>query len=263
MKVLTEVRFIATIEQSMPAEVTQRWTDGASRNAEIANNRRKAKIKNRGDYEAIITEISSRKYEPYINPDFVSKKGFNKDEIMAKHYKNNANGYTKYTNNLDYMYETVDGVPAKRYKEKIERTAAHYGNKNVARKVLGFSGMRSTGLGCSVQVIRWLDGESTIAKGTTVQIEQGGPMIIAQMSLRSSFRSVLEQRLNQAGAAVMRADFTAGEMKRQNDITNDLMNAMSNPGLNLVPFATGGDSRVDYIQDEAGILYVHVKVSQK
>ncbi|MEW6027255.1 MAG: hypothetical protein AB1599_08170, partial [Planctomycetota bacterium] len=256
MKVIGEIKLSVITQATMPEEVSKKWRQGTTSNAETANNRRKEKIKNYNDYEAQITETSNRKYTPYINPDFVSKKGLKKNEIVFKHYKNSAAGYQKYKNKLDYMFETVDGVPTKRYNEKVERMTGHYGD-NVAKKLLAFTGTKVNGLGCVVDAIRWMDGETTFAKNSTVIFMGGSSAILARPGLRSSFRSALEQRLLQAGSVIQRSDFDRDIMKKQNDTTNDLMNALTNPAMNLVPFETGGASRVDYELDDSGMFHIH------
>jgi hypothetical protein len=92
----------------------------------------------------------------------------------------------------------------------------------------------------------------------------GGPIIIAQDGLRSTFRAGLEQRLVQAGANIFRADFLEAVAKKQNDITNRFMTSQSDPALNLAPFTTGGDSHVDYLAPtpDAGFR-LEIKVSQR
>lgn len=264
MKVISEVVY-HILEHSVYEDMLEKYIEGAILNAERANNRRKARIKNSSDYENLITEPSQKGCASYISEDFISKSGLNKQEILEKHYKNSAEGFKKYQEKLAYMFETVDGVPAKRYKEAIRRGAPHYG-KNVAQKLLAFTGDKVHGLGCASSAIRWLDGDTAIKQTATITLGKGKAVIIAKPGLRGSFRIALNSRLIQAGATITRSGFKEPIMKRQNDITNDLMNALVNPALNLVPFETGGDSYVDYLStgsDDDFIFRLKIKVSQK
>ncbi|MFA5795495.1 MAG: hypothetical protein WC980_10580 [Candidatus Brocadiia bacterium] len=262
MKVLTEVVFSIKPLSEVPPEIAKRWLDDTSASAEVMNNRRKAKIKNRGDYENLISEISSQKYRSYVDPNFISRTGLNKSEITAKHYKNCSDGYDKYNNKLDYVYETVDGVPAKRYKERVARAAANYG-AGVAKKLLSFTGTKARGLGPAAMAPKWLDGDNSLRAGDAFEIIKGSAVVVPKPGLRSAFRAALEPKLIYSGAAIIRGDFQADVVLRHNDEINMLMNAMANPALNLVPFATGGDSHVDYMVNDAGVFLLHIKVTQK
>ncbi|MDI6733463.1 MAG: hypothetical protein QME51_05030 [Planctomycetota bacterium] len=211
---------------------------------------------------------SSRAYDKYVNPDFVSKAGLTKKEIAAKHAKNLEAGYGKYKNKLQYLFETVDGVSAKRYKEIVKYTAKNYG-KNAAAKLLAFTGTKVHGRGCAVQVIDWLSGKLVDSALASIKIITGEPIAIAQPGIRSALRASFGQRLTQAGAIILRSDFDADIIKKQNDLTNGLANALCDPALNLVPFQTDGASHVDYRRpistpgEEDSFFRISVKVSQK
>lgn len=267
MKVLTEVIFYV-IDWDVRPDMSNKWVDGQVVNAELMNNRRKAKIKFDGDYYEKIAGPSSLGYASYVNPDFISRGELNKDEIIIKHHENISAGWHKYNDKLDYVFETVDGVPAKRYKDIIRhpQTVQHYA-QNVAKKLLPFTGDKIRGGGCAVNAMRWLDGDTSISEGAGIKMVKGSPLVIARPGLRSTFRSGFEQRLTKAGALIVRAKFQDKDIERQNDITNRFMNTVANPDLNLVPFETGGDSHVDYIKadpDKKDTLFrMEIKVSQK
>ena len=264
MKVISEVVF-HVLAHPVYEDMVEKYIESATINAERANNRRNARIKNSSDYENLITEPSQKGCASYISDDFISNSGLNKAEILEKHYKNSAEGYKKYQEKLAHMFETVDGIPAKRYKEAIKRGAMHYG-KNVAQKLLAFTGDKVHGLGCASMAIRWLDGDSGVKQTSTITLGKGKAIIIPKPGLNGPFRTALNSRLVQAGAVITRSGFKAPIMKRQNDITNDLMNSFANPALNLVPFETGGDSHVDYMTEGADDDFIYrlsIKVSQK
>lgn len=262
MKVISQVEF-HVIEPSMAEDMVKKWLDSLDVNAELLNKRRKAKIKGYNDYEELIVDASQEAFKSFISADFVSKAGLNKDEIIAKRYTNMLDGYKKYQNKLDYLFETVDGIPAKRFKELIRRMAVHYG-KNVAQKLLAFTGDKIRGLGCAVHTVEWLSGRKSFREGVSIEIVTGAPIAIYKEGLRSAFRSVLEQRLIQAGATIVRNKLVKSAIKRQNDLTNKLVNTLVEPTLNLAKFETDGDSCVDYhAGDEKFPFRIVVKVSQK
>lgn len=262
MKVLSELTIWVTAGD-VPEDVNKKWVEMTIANAELGNDRRKRKIKTNVDFEGMVAGVSSQAYEKYINPDFVSKSGLNKQEITIKHHKNLVQSYPKYINKLDYMFATVDGIPAKRYKEIIQNTAQNYG-KNVAEKLLAFTGMRSRSDGCAVMAMKWLDGAQISGIKEFIGHMSGGPIIIAGDGLRSTFRAGLEQRLIQAGATIFRSDFNPDVVKKQNGITNRYLTSQSDPALNLAPFTTGGASHVDYLAPtpDAGFR-LEIKVSQR
>lgn len=262
-KVISEL-IVSVIAGSMPEEVNKKWEEMAISNASLGNNRRKKKIKTNVDYEGMVVLPATNKLNDYINPSFISRSGLTKKEIISKHYKNAALSFQKYQDKLDHVHETVDGVPSKRYKDAIKRGAKNYG-KNVCEKLLAFTGMRFKDTGCAAMAIKWLDGQQITGMQEFIIYMDGPPLQIAKTGLRSAFKSCLEQRLIQAGATIQRSDFSPDIAKLQNDITNDLMNALTNPALNLVPFETGGDSHVDFKgpdNKEAGYR-LDIRVSQK
>ncbi|MFH1228074.1 MAG: hypothetical protein V1701_09265, partial [Planctomycetota bacterium] len=156
-KVISEL-IIGVTAGSMPDEVNKKWEEMAINNAELGNNRRKKKIKTNVDFEGMIALPSTNKLNSYISPDFISKSGLTKQEIISKHYKNTVQSFQKYQDKLDYAHETVDGVPSKRYKDAIKKGAKNYG-KNVCEKLLAFTGMRFKDTGCASMAIKWLDGQ--------------------------------------------------------------------------------------------------------
>jgi hypothetical protein len=262
-KVISEL-IVTVIAGSMPEEVNKKWEDGAINNAELGNARRKKKIKTSVDYEGMVVLPATNKLNEYINPTFISRSGLTKKEIISKHYKNAAQSFQKYQDKLDAVHATVDGVPSKRYKDAVKRGAKNYG-QNVCEKLLAFTGIRFKDTGCAKMAIKWLDGQQITGMKEFVIHMDGAPLQIAKVGLRSAFRSCLEQRLVQAGATILRSDFSPDIAKLQNDITNDLMNALANPALNLVPFATGGDSHVDFkpTDDKEAAFRLDIRVSQK
>ncbi|MEK7310326.1 MAG: hypothetical protein AAB038_05870 [Planctomycetota bacterium] len=263
-KIISEL--VVSVQESinMPEEVNKKWEEMSVNNAELGNARRKRKIKNQLNFEDVIVLPSNDKLNAYIHPDFISNSGLSKKEIISKHYKNLAQSFQKYQDKLDRMHATVDGVPSKRYKDALKRGAKNYG-KNVAEKLLAFTGMRSGISGCSAAAIKWLDGQQITKVFEFVSHTGGSPVQIAKTGLRSAFKSCLEQRLVQAGATIRRSDFAPDIVKRQNDITNDLMNALTNPALNLVPFETGGESHVDFrpTDGKEPAFRLDIRVSQK
>ena len=262
MKVLLDVEF-SVLEGSMPPEIAQKWETMTINNAELADKRRRARIKGATEYQEIIAEGSSQSFSDYVNPNFTIKAGLNKQEIITKHFRNMVDGWQKYEDKLNYFFETVDDEPAKRYKEMVRLAASHYG-QNVAKKLLAFTGTRFGGRGCAVLATKWLDGQGKTHGSTNITVKKGGALIIARPGLRTPFRGTLVPRLVQAGASIVRSEYDEAIIKKQNDTTNVLMNAMSNPALNLVSFESGGDSHVDFaLLEHGGGIHLSVRVCQK
>jgi len=155
----------------------------------------------------------------------------------------------------------VDGIPAKRFKELVDLAQSEF-SRGTAKRTLPFTGVKIEELGPAPIAVRWLVGDDLVVGKLrdADKVIEGGPYLITKIKKRAALKAALVQRLVQAGATIVRANFSPVVITAQNDLTNELIQGFINPLLGLEPFATGGTSRVDYIMDKDD-LWLEVQVS--
>jgi hypothetical protein len=201
-------------------------------------------------------------FAPFVNPDFVNKGGQGYDDIEASQASNIKRSYDKYRAKLDYMFATVDGVPAKRFKDMVDQMKDVYGLGAIAR-TLPFTGTKIEGRSCAPLAGLWLVNDLTVLDQlrSADKVIEGGPFLVTLLNEVPSFKVMLNQRLIQAGASIVKRNFDAAALTEQNDRTNQLVQSLVDPGLGMTPFATGGKSHVDYIMEDDQ-LFLDIQVDQ-
>jgi len=243
-------------------EAAQLWKERLTAMAERVNQRRKARIPDGESFIQRLAGPAAKAWRQLINPAFTSRAGVDSDDITSGHGANLQESFLKYQRQLDFLFETVDGVPAKRYKDLVERGQQDY-KEGVARRTLPFTGSKMQGRGISPLAAMWLTAdpitEGELRAGD--DIIAGGPYLISPESKKPGLKTLLNQRLIQAGAIIVKSDFDPAVIAKQNQLTAEQVQGFVNPALDLVPFVAAGDSHVDYIVDK-GVFYLDIKVSK-
>lgn len=237
------------------------WAEQLKAKAERMNTNRKAKIANGDDFSAIMSGPAAEAYRSVLNPDFVSRRGLSAIQMTAKQASNMADAFNKYSDKLDFMFVEVEGVPAKRFKERVDLGKETW-SEGVSKKTLPFTGSRQDFLGLSSLAGMWLIDdprtELNLRGGDVVQI--GGPKRICTEDSKSALRMVLNQRLIQSGASLIDQNWEQTTMDEENNKLNALVNGYRDPLLNIEQFTTGGDSHVNWILD-TGTPYLEIQVA--
>jgi hypothetical protein len=231
-------------------------------NAPRIYSRIQRKIKNKGDYIDKMATPASHVIPQIFQPGFVTKGERSYTDIVNLHSQNAAISYKKYKKGLEYQFETVDGVPAKRYIDAVNSKSANWTDK-VEKKTLRFTGDKIRGRGVAPFAGYWLTGYPLAAGMLTEgdELVVGGPFNVVIAGQRNAFKSGLQMTLVQAGSMIDASGFNAAIMAAQNDRINHLIQSAIDPGLGLVPFATGAESHCDY-QLVDGLFKLEIKISQ-
>jgi len=262
MSIISHVRLAVNMRSSVSARIIEQWAEAFKLNALRINEKRLLMIPNEETFQSRLAKTSSDKFASFVNPAFTSESGLDGSEIISKQVANLKDAYLDYKEHLDWLFETVDGVPAKRFKEMIDRAREAF-SRGVAKRTLPFTGVKVEQLGPAPIATRWLAGEAKIVGKLrdADKVLEGGPTMVTLNKSRSAFKAGLLGRLVQAGAGIIRANFSPAVISAQNAQTNHQVQSLIDPGLGLVPFTTGGDSHVDYIMDHDD-LWLDVQVSQ-
>jgi hypothetical protein len=266
MKIISHVLLGLQAYDDVPERIKEQWAEGLKNNAARFHAKRQQIIPNQESFINKIAETSHKEFGNMLDPNFQSRAGLNKRAIVNKHHVNlsSPEAYKKYKTKLGFMFEEVDGVPAKRYKERIDLSKNNYGPA-VIKKLLAFSGTKVEGKGPAAVASLWLTRDPTTEGQISGkdQLLEGGPTLITKPAHRAGFKAMLTGRLIQAGSTIVRSGNEAGTIQEQNDLTNDMINGFVDKHLHLVDFVTGGDSRVDYVITDDKRLILEIQVSQK
>jgi hypothetical protein len=263
MPIVSEVRLIVDYRPEAPERVTQQWKESLIANAERINAKRKAQIPDSTAFVDKLATPAIQAYASFVNPAFQSKSGLNAGQIRANHGANIKTAFEKYQGQLDFLFATVDGIPAKRFKDLVERGAADY-SKGMASVILPFTGCRIEGLGLTSIAGRWLTGDVTTEGKLRAgdSITAGGPYRICPHAKKPGLKTLLNQRLIQAGVNIVKAAHDASVIAAENQLTAEEVQGLVDPGLDLIPFVGNSpDSHVDYIVVD-GQLYLSIRVSK-
>jgi hypothetical protein len=262
MSIVSHVILAVDFRAEAPERVVAQWAESLKLNAERIKAKLQAVIPNEERYQSRIAKPATQKFAPFVNPAFKSEAGRNANQIIASHMKNIQDSYRDYREALDFLFATVNGETAKRYKELIDAGRQAF-SRGTAQRLLPFTGVKIEELGPVPIAARWLVGDAMVVERLRAadRVMGGGPYLVTQWESRPALKAALVGRLVQAGSAIIKANLLPAEIALQNDLVNHLVQSNIDPGLGLVPFATGGDSRVDYILDHND-LWLEVKVSQ-
>jgi len=250
------------ITQQAPESLSELWGKSMSEKAELINQRRLTRIPDEETFLNRMADSAEEGYRSYPNPAFLSRQGLIASDIITNHASNVKQSFEKYNDAWQYMFETVDGVPAKRFKDKVARSKSAFG-KGVAARTLPLTGFKDEGRGPVAIAGLWLTGDHKVLRDLRSgdRVEEGGPIRICLPDNCSGFRAALTQRLIQAGATILKAHLTDSVISAHNDRTNRLVQSMIDPGLGLTPFATVGLSHVNFTKENSQ-LFLEIQVDQ-
>jgi hypothetical protein len=214
--------------QEAAGDMPIKWNNGMGNNAVTMNDRRKASVPDDGTFNLKVAIPSNQGFTPMIDSAFVSKSERTADMITQAQYDNLKAAFGKWNDSLDYAFETVGGVEAKRFKDAV---AAKQGNwaVAVARKTLRFTGDKVRGRGVAPIASYLLvgDGRAMAMLRPSDLWLAGSEYNIALDGQRPAFKAALQGALVQTGIAIVAASFDAAMITLMNDALVVLLNGIS------------------------------------
>jgi len=262
MSIVSHVKLIATIPMDTAQRVIDTWARTLQAEAPDVYAKILARIPDKKRFVERLAQASHDGFKSFVNPAFVNKSGQPANEIEAAQVSNLKRSYEKYVDKLAFLFETVDGIIAKRFRELVERMKSKFGT-GVAERTLPFTGTKIEGRGCAPIAALWLVNDKRVVDYLRAadKVLEGGPYLVTQANQVPSFKAALTGRLTQGGAAIVKGNFDASVITAQNDRINHLVQSLIDPGLGLTPFSTGGISHVDYIM-ESKQMFLDVQVDR-
>ncbi|MBI4835037.1 MAG: hypothetical protein HY811_09510, partial [Planctomycetes bacterium] len=214
-------------------------------------------------YLSKIAEPSEQAFRSVLNPAFISRSGKDLNSINITQAYKSKNAWKKYKRNWAHQFETVDGVPAKRFKDSVKAAEDTFAEK-ISGSTLAFTGLKSLESGPIRIAVYWLTGDPK-GRGLLRQADRiivpSEPFNITKVEQRNSLRSLVNSRLIQSGMAIMHASLSMPVITAMNTLDNSLIQGFIDPALGLESFTPGGASHLDFIKENEQ-LFLSVKVSQ-
>ena len=196
-------------------------------------------------FEEYLEKIARPQLEAFIkmlNPEFVSKAGLTRDEIINKKraYLFSREAYENYIK--DFSNEDITRII-----EELPQKSADSARK----KVFGdwrLAGPLSPDSKSALEIIiGWLDGNKKIVKFLRAQdkLLQGKPVQVIPPERVGEFKLKLRTLLKRVLGIIQCAHYAPSVVQEQNDRLNQLVNTYL--GSDFVPFTTGGASHIDFI----------------
>lgn len=259
--IVSHVKLFVPLLVETPERVMNAWAEGLKVEAEAINQKRKAVIPDEVSFQKVLATPSNLAYARLIDPGFISRAGLKKEHIVARHAANLRRSFAKYDQRLAEAFATREGIPAKRFKDAVQERKAHFA-EGIAERTLPFTGIRVEGRSVAAIASYWLTRDVTTEGMLRAQDEvlQGGPFLITKPRKRAALKAALTERLTQAGVNILRMGFLENTIRTENDEINGLLQGFVDPALGLKPFATAGESHLDYTWD-GNQLWLDLQVS--
>jgi len=209
------------------------------------------KIKNVKDFQAKIAKPAFKNYVPFFPKDVIFRGKFTGKKILEllKEKLMKAQTARKYLANVKKNFQAVDGIPAKRFLDKLEGQGVLYG-ESLARYLIPFTGLKGVFKGLAPLAVLWVTGNQIFWKHWQHQPMiipelKAQPIMVCSADKKADFSRALHNRLIQAGSRLTSTNWDQNLIRSENDLTNQLVNKYLDD--ELIPFSSGAESRIDFI----------------
>jgi len=245
----------------VPGWVGDKWNEGLANELPRMKTRINERLPDSQTFESRVAARSASGYSPLVNPGFHSKSGLDGTEVVTNQEANLRIAFDKFKRSIDFIYETVDGVVGKRFKDIL---AAKKQNllDGLAKRGAPFTGISGEMAGACAIAILALTGDTRVMDliRSADKLKRGGPVLITNWRRIPYLKPSLMPRLVQAGVQIVKANYSAATMTTFNDLINHDVQSFVDPGLGFMPFATGAESHVDYVR-QGEELWLDIKVT--
>lgn len=260
--IVSKVRLFVPIPSAPVQRIIDKWANKLKDEALAIFQKLQLRIPDETKFKNILAEVSSKAYQPLINPVFVSRAGTSRDRIVANQANNLLRSYDKWIKKLTHIFETVDTVEAARFKEAVDLMKTNFA-EGVANRTLPFTGTKIEGRSAATIAGLWLvdDVRTSGLIRPSDKVDVGVPYRICRKADVPGLKAGLQWRVIQAGASIVKANHLPAAFTEENNRTNEIVDGFRDPALLIEAFTTGGDSHVDYILGPADQLFLEVQVA--
>jgi hypothetical protein len=243
-------------------DMPDRWAEGLKNNAERINDRRVAKIGDDGTFILKMATPATEGYALYVPDAYVSKRGRAAGGIRGSHAENLGTAFNKWNTNLNKVFQTVDGIVAKVFKEKVDSAKDRWAIK-MGDKTLRFTGDHIRGRSVAPIASFYLAGDKR-ASGWIREsdLADGAPYSITSPREVNAVKAAIQQRIIQGGQLVSNQGLQQGALDAENAVNASLLTKLRDTSR---CDAFVRDPAVDkcfcsWQVDGSGLLYLHLQV---
>jgi len=261
MAIVSHVKLMVTMPIEAATRIIEKWARTLKTESPEIYEKILARIPDEQRFVERLAQPANDAYKGFVNPTFTSKGGQGSVDIETAQGANLKRSYEKFLAKVRYIFETVEGVAAKRFKDLVDMMKPMFA-RGVSERTLPFTGTKIEGRGCAPIGANWLVKDSRVLDWLRAgdEVLEGGPYLVTFADQVPTLKAALTGRLIQAGAAIVKSSNNPLVMAAQNDRINHLVQSFVDPGLGLMPFATGALSHVDYILDHDQ-LFLEIQVN--
>lgn len=227
-------------EFATPAGVADQWVADLKINAERINAKRLARVGTEEAFSEVVAGPSSEAFSPVIDSAFVSKSGKSAAQIVTNQRVNLARSFAKYKDKLDFQFETVGAVVAKRFCDVVDMAKDGF-SAGLAARTLRITGAKEAGLGIAGIAPMFLTG-ANLAESYLRGIDDlvaGAAILVSDIANRAAFKAALAGKLVYTGVEWIKNDYDPAFGILMNVELDKLMNAFIDSAVADVSLYSG------------------------
>jgi hypothetical protein len=235
----------APVFTNLPREMAENWQKNITHSIPQMVRKIKKAIHIPDDYDKKIVNRAVKSYSVSINPDFVSRSGLTREDIIAKHRKSLEKQKEQYFKNVNKVFRKKDGISSKNYMETLPDGLKEYAYEYV-NFVLPMIGHKTLGKGLATLGTMWLAGNQKVNSflRDTDKVIFGKPILITDTLRKAKFQIKLRNRLVFWGNLLLRT-FDSYWIKEANKDINLFVQVFKMS--EFAPLISGGLSYIDFI----------------
>jgi len=224
-----ELKLYVPENWEVAGHMADNWEKNLGNAGELIKDKLDEKFPDDGTFIRDLVNPSSTGYAPMLNPSFISKSEHNTNNIRSIRQGNLAGAFLRWKENMTKAFETVGGVAAKFFKERIAAAKDRWALKAGAG-ILRFTGDKIRGRSVAPITAHYLVGDMRAIGWMSQGDEAQMPYSIARDGERPAVKAAILNRIVQGGLMVVKAGPEAtDEILRQNTINAALLSGLRDP----------------------------------
>ncbi|MEK7309452.1 MAG: hypothetical protein AAB038_01380 [Planctomycetota bacterium] len=238
------------------------WAQRLGDSGELIKDKLDEKFPDEGTFIEGLVKPSEDGYRPLIDSSFVSRHERSSENIRSTRRENMVKSFSKWKENLNKVFATIDGVVAKLFKDRVQASKDEWALK-MGAGTLRLTGDKIRGRGPAPVAAYYLVGDNRAKdwvgpSGTS----DGEPYNIARDRERTAFKAAILNRLVQGGLMVIKSEFDSAEITEQNTVNASLLNGLRDPAKcdAFVTAPAADKCFCAWKKDDEGNFILHVQV---
>jgi hypothetical protein len=209
-----------------------------------------------------MAEPATKGYALYVPDTYVSKRGRAAGGIRGSHAENIGNAFNNWNDALNRVFQTVDGIPAKAFKEKVDNAKDRWALR-VADKTLRFTGDKIRGRSVAPIASFYLVGDERVSGWLReADYADGTPYNITTPRESNAVKAAIQQRLIQGGQLVCNQGMQQDAIDAENEVNASLLTKLRDTTRcdAFVQDPAADKCFCSWQVDGSGLLYLHLQV---